>query len=328
MKIDIFPHIIPPSYKNAIFESADTPFFAKKWDHVIASTPALYDLDLRFRAMDQYPDVLQVLTLGAPAVEEIASPDKASHLAKLANDEMAEMVEKYPDRFLAAVACLPMNDMDAALRETERAVHDLKFKGVQIFTPTDGKPLDSPEFLSLYEEMFTHDLPIWIHPSRGQDTPDYPEEKYSKYWIFQMFGWPYETTVAMTRLVFSGIFDKYPNVKFITHHCGAMVPYFAERIVSGQDYAEANLKAKYKAALKKPPIDYYRQFYADTALNGSQPGLMCGYRFFGPERILFGTDTPFDSENGSRSTRDTIKSIEEMEISRQEKEMIFVDFFR
>jgi len=323
LKIDIFPHIIPPKYKNTLYNKADGTFYSKKWDHVIDATPALFDLDMRFNAMGKYEELLQVLTVSAPAVEEIADPEKATYLSKLVNDEMAELIEKYPDKFIAGVACLPMNSMGEALKEAERAVKDLNFKGVQIFTPINGKPIDALEFLPLYEEMSRYDLPIWIHPSRGRNTEDYPNEGHSKYWIFQMFGWPYETTAAMTRLVFSGIMDKYPNLKFITHHCGGMIPFFEQRIVSGQDYAETCLKAGYKKSLKMNPIEYFQRFYADTAINGSVSGLMCGYKFFSAKHIVFATDMPYDSENGNRSIREVIRSINEMDIDDDERKLIF-----
>jgi aminocarboxymuconate-semialdehyde decarboxylase len=138
-----------------------------------------------------------------------------------------------------------------------------------------------------------------------------------------MFGWPYETTAAMVRLVFSGIFDEYPGIKFITHHCGAMLPFFSERLVIGMDYAEENLKARWKQALKKPPIEYFREFYADTALNGNPAALACGYEFFGPERTVFATDFPYDNENGERFTREVINAIDSLDISSEEKEMIY-----
>lgn len=323
MKIDIYAHILPQKYKEALFEKADRGFYSGRWDQVINGTPALFDLNNRLRVIERHEGLLQVLTAASPPIEEVAAPEKAAYFTKLANDEMAELIVKYPDKFASAAAHLPMNNIDAALREADRAINDLKFKGVQIFTPIKGKPLDSPEFIPLYEKMSQYDLPIWIHPARGRSVPDYSTEDHSRYWIYQMFGWPYETTTAMTRLVFSGILEKYPDIKFITHHCGAMIPFFDQRMAGGQDYAEVHLKTKWKQALRKPPIDYFRKFYADTALNGSTPGLMCGYAFFGAERIVFATDFPYDSENGDRFTREVIRSVELMDIPDHEKNMIF-----
>jgi uncharacterized protein len=323
MKVDIFTHIIPPKYKEALLRRADSRFFSENWDKVIAGTPALFDLDNRRRILDQYEGLLQVLTVASPALEETANAEDAVYLAQVANDEMAELVAKYPDKFAAAVACLPMNDIEAALRETDRAIKDLNFKGVQIYTPVGGRALDSPELWHLYERMAQYDLPIWIHPARGRAVPDYREESHSRYYIYQMFGWPYETTAAMVRLVFSGVFDKFPGIKFITHHCGAMLPFFAGRLDVGQDYAETNLKAKWKQSLQKPPIDYFHMFYADTALNGNPAALACGYSFFGPQRTVFATDFPYDNENGARFTREVIQAVESLDIPMEQKDMIF-----
>lgn len=325
MKIDIFTHIIPPKYKEALRQKADKRFYKENWDRVIDGTPALSDLDNRFRVLERYDGLSQVLTIASPALEESASPENAIYLAKLANDEMAELTAKYPDKFITAVACLPVNNMDAALIEADRAINDLKFRGVQLYTPINGKAIDSPEFLPLYEKMFQYDLPIWIHPARGRSIPDYRSEDHSRYYMYQMFGWPYETTTAMVRLVFSGVMEKYPGIKFITHHCGAMIPYFSERIVIGQDYAEVNLKAKWKQALNKPPIEYFRMFYADTALNGNTAALTCGYTFFGVEHMVFATDFPYDDENGERFTREVIRSVESMDIPSEHRDMIFKD---
>ena len=321
LKIDIFQHILPAKYKEALYKAAPPNFYLKD---VIESLPTLFDLDHRFRIMDKFPGLMQVLTIAQPPVEIIASsPQTALDLARLANDEMAELVRKYPDRFPAAVAHLPMNDMDAALKEADRAINDLKFRGVQIFTPTADKPLDSPEFWPLYEKMSKYNLPIWIHPERTVDYPDYRTENRSRFMIFSNFGWPYETTVAMTRLVFSGVLEKYPNLMFITHHCGGMVPFLEKRIIGSYDHAEMLRGARYKQNLTQPPIEYFRKFYLDTAIYGSTPGLECGHAFCGAERMVFGTDFPYDSQFGERYTRQTIESIENMNISAEAKRMIF-----
>jgi predicted TIM-barrel fold metal-dependent hydrolase len=129
----------------------------------------------------------------------------------------------------------------------------------------------------------------------------------------------------MTRLVFSGVLEKYPNLKFVTHHCGSMVPYLEQRIIGAYDHAEMLRGAKYKNALRKPPIDYFKMFYYDTAIYGSTAGLMCAYAFCGAERLLFATDFPYDSQLGERYTRQTIQSIERMDISELEKKKIFED---
>ena len=322
MKIDIFPHVVPLKYQQALYKKAPSNALIRKFAEAF---PALTDMDIRFRIMDKYEGLLQVLTLGNPAVEDVVGPKDAVELARLANDEMAELVFRHPDRFVAAMASLPMNDIDAALKELDRAMTELRFRGIQLSSSINGKPLDSPEFMPLYEKMAYYDLPILIHPQRPGTVPDYPGESGSKHLVYQVFGWPYETTVAMTRLIFGGVFEKYPNLKVVTHHCGGMVPYFAARI-SGQ-YDTMELRAGYRNEqhLTRRPVDYYRMFYADTAVSGNTAALMCGYKFFGADRILFGTDMPYDGQLGDRYTGQTILSIEQMDISDAERKLIFED---
>ena len=321
MKIDIFPHILPVKYKEA-FQRVNRSEVFSKMHNII---PTLYDLDYRFRIMDEYDDLRQVLTLSLPPVETSADPKQSAELSRIANDEMAELVVKYPDRFAAAVACLPMNDMNAALNEADRAIRDLHFKGVQLFTPVNDKPLDSAEFLPLYEKMCQYDLPIWVHPQREADYPDYRTENMSKYAMHSMLGWVYETSSAMVRLVLSGVLEKYPNLKFITHHGGAMIPFLNRRVASFIDFSATRLKNRILDNISHPPMDYFKMFYADTAIYGNTAGLMCSYDFFGARHLLFGTDMPYDSQFGLTFTGETIKSIEQMAISDAEKKMIFED---
>ena len=191
MKIDVFPHIIPLKYKEALYKKtmSDKGPQGRREVDKIEAIPSLFDVDVRFRIMDKYEGLLQVLTLGAPAVEDIAAPKDAVELAQIANDGMAELVTKYPDKFVAAVACLPMNDMDAALKEVDRAINELRFRGVQISSDINGKPLDAPEFMPLYEKMAYYNLPILIHPETKapHEVPDYPNETESKYLIHVNF---------------------------------------------------------------------------------------------------------------------------------------------
>jgi predicted TIM-barrel fold metal-dependent hydrolase len=321
MKIDSYAHILPVKFKEALYKAPNLKPWVKKQ---LEANVGTFDYDTRFRILDKY-DCTQILTLVTPPLEEFAKPKEALDLARQANDEMAELVYKYPDRFVAAVAALPLNDMEATLQEVDRTINDLKFRGVQIFSSIQGKPLDSPELFPLYDKMATYDLPLLIHPVRGSSQADYVDEKGSKYGIWSIFGWPYETTAAMTRLIFSGIFNKYPTIKFLTHHCGAMVPYFERRISDAYDMLEMRYPGNLKQGLTKSPIDYYRMFYADTAINGSTPALMCACSFFGPEHILFGTDMPFDSQLGLRLVRETIEGIEQMDVSDLYKKLIFED---
>jgi len=319
LKIDAYSHIVPPRYKEALYKAAP-----KMHDRQVVPCPPLYDLDHRFRIMDKYEPLRQVLTLGRIPVEHVAEPAKAAELARMANDEMAELVNKYRDRFTAALATLAMNNIDAALEEADRAIKDLNFKGVYLHTPVDEKPLDAPEFLPLYEKMSRYDLPIVIHPMRRYDHPDFLTEKKSRYYIFSLFGWPYDTTVAMARLVFSGIMERYPGLKIVTHHLGGMVPFYSERIRQFTQLFEPARTLDGELWLKKEMIDYFKMFYADTATYGNPTALMCGHAFFGADRILFGIDFPLgDIEYGDRNYRQTINAIEQMDITEEDKKKIY-----
>jgi aminocarboxymuconate-semialdehyde decarboxylase len=318
LKIDAYAHIVPPKYREALYKIAP-----KIHDEQILFSPPLYDLDKRFRIMDKYEPIRQVLTLGRVPVEHIAGPAKAADLARRANDEMAELVAKHRDRFVAALATLAMNNMDEALKEADRCIKDYRFKGVYLHTPVDEKPLDAPEFWPLYEKMAEYDLPIVIHPMRRIDHPDYLKEKLSRYNMFSLFGWPYDTTSAMARLVFSGVLDKYPTLKIVTHHLGGMVPFYAERI---RQFTEVMRIGEEKPFLKKAPIEYFRMFYADTAIYGNPTAMKCGVTFFGADHVLFGVDFPLgDTEHGDRNYRQTINAIEEMGISDEDKKKIYED---
>jgi uncharacterized protein len=314
-KIDLFCHILPQKYNTALLKKSRPSYNLE----INSNRPALTDLDLRFKTMDKFDGLKQVLTLGAPPIEFAESPQDAIDLARMANDGMAELLDRYPDRFVAAVASLPMNDVDASLREIDRAIGELKLRGIQIFSSINGKPLDSPDFLPLYEKMAGYDLPILIHPVRDIDVPDYPGEKRAKYTLFLAFGWPFETTMAMGRLVFSGVMEKYPNLKIVTHHCGAMLPFFASRIPKVEAAGDGEIMT-----LAKPPVDYFRMFYGDTCLGGNVAALMCGHAFFGADHIVFSTDYPYPPPHPGEATIDkTIKSIEQMTVPDEEKAKIF-----
>jgi aminocarboxymuconate-semialdehyde decarboxylase len=320
MKIDIFAHIIPEKYAAAVARAGTAHPRVREFPKRMP--PALFDLDARFRIMDRFEGMTQVLTLAEPPLENITDAAKAADLARAANDELAELVDKYPDRFIAAAAILPMNNIDAALKEVDRAVKDLGLKGVLLYSQVNDKPLDAPEFLPLYEKMAQYDLPMWIHPVRDADHADYRTEKQSIYDIIGMFDWPHETSVAMARLAFSGLLEKYPNLKFVTHHGGGTVPYLEGRMVefSARPMAE---EPRY-AGLARPRVEYLKMFYADTATYGGVAGLTCAYRFFEAGHLLFGTDMPFSiTEPSVSGVSLAIKGIEGMDIGAAERRQIY-----
>ncbi|MFC1867203.1 amidohydrolase family protein [Thermodesulfobacteriota bacterium] len=333
MMIDVFPHIMPPKYVEALHNKTPVKSYSGRFG--IPHMPSMYDVEDRLRVMDRFEGYSQILNISLPAVEDVAKPEVAVELAKIANDEMAELVMKYPDRFIAAAACLPLNDMDEALKELDRAITELSFRGVQITTTIMDKPLDSPEFEPLFEKMSYYNLPVLLHPRFMQSGPrafpiaiaSIPYENLmeeTEHWAQLPYYWPYETTLAMGHIVYSGLLDKYPNLKIITHHCGGVTPFQAHRVDAFRDFAEMRIKdSKSFRVWARKPLDYYKMIYGDTACYGNKPALMCGLDFFGVDHVIFGTDMPWDNQNGVRFIRDTIRSVQQMDISEEDREKIF-----
>ena len=304
-KIGAFAHILPPAYARRL-ESltagggvSDRILGYQPWIHEDA---ALTDLDARWRAVEPFGDYLQVLTLAVPPLEELGGPAVARDLARGVNDELAELVSRFPDRFAGFAAALPMNDVDAAADELGRAMRELGALGAQIHV--SGAPLDDSQFEPIFDTITQHDGTLWIHPTRSAVWSDYPAESRSKYGIWWALGWPYETSVAMARLVYSGCLDRHPGLRVITHHAGAMVPHFAGRLTAP---LEDPGRAAIMAGLTAEPLDYFRRFYADTALFGNTHAVRCAVEFFGTDHVLFGTDMPL---GGPTVVGDTIADIE------------------
>lgn len=322
-KLDVFNHIYPKPYFELMMRVApDYKDIGKR----MRGVPMLYDLDVRFRVMDRYEGYQQILSIATPPIDVFA-PEHAVDLARAANDGMADLVRRHPDRFPGFVAALPLMDPDAAIAELDRAIGDLGARGIQLFSNVNGRPLDRPEYLALFDRMAEYDLPVWLHPFRGADMSDYATETRSQFEIWWTFGWPYDTSVAMARLVFSGLFEKHPGIKVITHHMGAMAPYFEGRIGPGWDQLGARTSDvnfdQVRQRLTKRPIDYFRMFYGDTALFGAYDATECGLRFFGADHVLFASDAPFDPEQGPMYIRETINILDRLPIPREERERIY-----
>jgi uncharacterized protein len=281
--IDIYCHIYPDRYYEEMTKvSPQLGNIGRR----LRSIRKLFDLDERFREMDQFGDYRQIISLPNPPIEDIAGGDIGLALARIANDAMADLCARHTERFPGFVAALSLTDIEGSIEEPRRAVRDLSACGVQIFTNVAGHPLDEPRFEPVFAALAELDVPIWLHPARTAGMPDYPAEPKSRFEMWWCFGWPYDTSVAMTRLVFSGLFDRYPSLKIITHHLGGMIPYYDGRVgpglkvlgsrTSDEDYSGI------LPALKRPHLEYLREFYADTALfGGGVHAVKYGLDFFG-----------------------------------------------
>ena len=325
MKIDIYNHVIPMAYLEKMKQLSKDPGIVKR----MSGLRMLWDIEARVAMLkEKFPEVQQVLTLGLPSPELLGGPDVSPELARIANDGMAGMCRRWPEQFPAFIASLPMNNVPAALEEMDRAIGTLGARGIQICTNVAGRPLDEDEFFPVFERITQHhDMPIWMHPARPATRTDYVNETKSKYEIWQVLGWPFETSVAMSRIVFSGLFDKLPTMRIITHHCGGMLPYFAGRAETlwaqlGSRTADEDYGAILKR-MSKTPIEYFKMFYGDTVLGGSSSALRCGLDFFGADRVVFASDCPFDPEGGPMFIREGMRSVEDLNLSDDDKRKIY-----
>ncbi|MEA3072207.1 MAG: hypothetical protein QOD29_3653 [Alphaproteobacteria bacterium] len=326
MRIDAYTHFFPKRFFDKLIEIAgDYKDMGKR----VRAIPALYDLDHRKKIVDGFKDYAQILSYPQPPIENLAkSPAQIDEFVRLINDGFAELCAKERDHFPGWVAQIGLGAPDAGVREAERAIKELGALGVQIYTNVGGKPLDRPEYEPFWKKMNELGKPVWIHPARGAEMPDYRDEKKSLYEIWWTFGWSYETAAAMARLVFSKTLDKYTDLKLIVHHFGGIVPMLEGRIGPGCDVMGSRTSdedyVSLRKSLKKRPLDYFKQdFFADTAAFGGVPATKCGMEFFGIDKVVFASDCPFDPENGTMFPRVTLQILESLNLSKADQDKVF-----
>jgi len=317
--VDIYCHIAPEKF----FQEMNR--IAPRLGNIAArlrGVKKLFDLDERFREVDQFGDYRQIISLPNPPIEDFAPGEVGLELARIGNDAMAELCARFPQRFPTFVAALSLTDVAGSVAEARRAVKELHAGGVQIFTNVTGRPLDEGAFEPVFATMAELDLPIWLHPARTASMTDYPAEPKSRFEMWWCFGWPYETSVAMVRMVFNGLLDRYPKLKIITHHLGGMIPFYDGRIGPGLQVLGSRTSdedySKVLPSLKRPHLDYMRDFYGDTALfGGGIHAVRCGLEFFGADHVVFATDTPLGP------IAPTIDVIRRLDVSDGDRRKIF-----
>lgn len=317
-KIDVHNHFYPESFLRQLEKDGtnvgisverdqwDRTILVQNGSRVVTITPAMSDVSKRLEDMERTGFDTQILTLSIPSVD-IFPPEIGENLARLVNDEIAEISSDHPESFMG-FATLPFLDPDRTVKELDRCISDLGFRGVCMGSNIKGMGLDDQRLYPFYEMMNEFGLPVHIHPRTPKDT-----ETYKDYRLGPMIGFEMDLCVAVVRLIMGGVLDRFPNLKFIVSHLGGAIPYLAERI---QNCYEAYPECRENVT--RPAKGYLKEFYYDT-VSFFQPALMCAYSFVGAERMILGSDYPHVIGDIERA----IKSIQELDIPEPDKMLIF-----
>ena len=324
MRLDVFNHVFPSVFIDTL-EATMPKKAVARWRAI----ETLHDMDARKRMLDEFGDYQQIISMSQPPIDVLGGPDQTPALARIANDGMAAICKADPDRFPSFLASPAMNNPDAAVAEVDRAVGELGACGLQVHSNVNGRALDDPAFFPVFERMAQLDRPIFLHPARPMSHADYAAEDESKFEIFWGLGWAYETSAAMARIVFSGMFDKLPALKIVAHHWGAYIPHAGGRITPHWDgrssQSDDTSYGPLGEALKRPAIDYFKMFYVDTAMFGAKEASQCGLDFFGAGQSLFASDCPFDSEGGRIFIRDTLAVVDGLRCTEAERADMYLN---
>jgi len=264
----------------------------------------------RLRIMDAHGIDIQILSLSAPGLEQF-SPEIGTHLATAANSELAEAIERYPDRFMGFAALAP-NAPEAAADELERAVKELGFVGWNTHSNYGDSYLDNEKYHVILERAEMLHVPIYLHPT-------VPAISQVRSYGFALAGAPFgfgmETAMAMMRLIMGGVFDKFPGLRIILGHLGETLPFLLKRM----DWAYVRpFDPSLRPSLSKRPSEYFKtNVFVTTSGNYYEPAFMCTRQAMGIDRVLLGLDYPYED---SKEGMDFLKSLP---IPEKEKERIY-----
>ena len=221
----------------------------------------------------------QVITLTTPGTH-VEKPAYAAKLASLVNDAFAKIIAERGPRF-AALATLPLNSPKASVKELRRAMEQLKLPGAMLFSNVNGVALADKRYWPLYEYANDKGAVLHIHPTHPLGV-----EAMEEYWLMPLVGFLMDTTLAAAHLVFSGVPERFPRIKWVLGHLGGAIPYLAERLDRGyRAFAEC------RANIKRPPSDYLKTWHYDT-VNFDHNALELAIKFAGADQILAGSDYP------------------------------------
>jgi aminocarboxymuconate-semialdehyde decarboxylase len=314
MNIDFHAHIYPEDYLKRLEASQgdvriETDAKGQKWILSMGAkagpiTPDFFDGDVRVDRIKENRVDVQILSSPHPGVDRF-SADESAEMSRIINDGIAKTVQKYPKHF-QGLAMLPLIDTKLALKELDRAILDLGLKGMCMLTNVAGKTSDSDFLLPVYERAQQLGVPIFIHP-----TTPLGAQVMQEWRLAIILGFEFDIVLSATRLAYAGILERFPELHFVVSHLGAGIPFLAGRIDRGYHDPTCGIKTK------KPTSEYLRDLYCDT-VSFYQPALALAYEFYGPSRMVLGSDFPLIIGDLPAA----VPSIEAMPIPQREKEKI------
>jgi aminocarboxymuconate-semialdehyde decarboxylase len=314
MHIDFHCHLYPEEYLKKLEASKGDVRIEKneKGEKIILSmgsragpvTEDFFDIEVRLDKIRQNNIDMQILTTPHPGIDRF-SPGESAEMSRLINDGLSKAVKKYPKNF-QALAMLPLIDTKLALKELDRAILDLGLKGMCMLTNVAGKTSDSDFLLPVYERAQTLGVPIFIHP-----TTPLGAQVMQEWRLAVILGFEFDVMLSATRLAYSGVLERFPQLNFVISHLGAGIPFLAGRIDRGYHDPTCGIKTK------KPTSEYLKELYCDT-VSFYKPALMMAHQFYGADRMVLGSDFPLLIGD----LPGAVPTIEAMDISKGDKEKI------
>jgi len=286
--------------------------------------PHYIDVTLRVDQLNRNNFDIQVVTPSWRLDANLFPGDISAQLAlaRALNDNMARLMDDSKGRLLTGGSVPLVSFEDGGREEMERAIKTLGLKAITVPSNIGGKPLDLPEFEPFWAAAAEIGSPVYIHPRNPEGQIDRSYE--ADYDLTHLFGWPFETALMLTRLVLSGIMERYPTLKIVSHHLGGgMIPFFWGRI--NETYAPEDQQRKIGRVMPKPLFDYFSLFYYDTAVGGSATAIRCAYEVFGASRLVFATDAPNGPGAGEIRLATYPGVIKSLGLSESENKCIFED---
>ncbi|MFB3885787.1 MAG: amidohydrolase family protein [Thermodesulfobacteriota bacterium] len=295
-------------------------------EEAVRCRPHRVDVGERLAQLDRNGIDLQVVAPTGGELYVTDDPAQQLAMARIINEGMARLMEESKGRLIAG-GTIPLTGFEqGGGKEMTRAIKALGLKAITVPSNFRGKPLDLPELEPFWTQAAEMGIPVYIHPAAPERHRDRSYE--GEYDLNHNFGWPFETTLALSRLVFSGVMERYPGLKVVGHHLGGGIPFFWGRTNETYDLTNVTHTAENEAigrVLTKPLFDYFSQFYYDTAVGGSASAIRCAYEIFGADQLLFATDAPNGPGSGEVRLATYPDVIKSLGLSEGDNRKIFAD---